>query len=98
MISLRLVTPCAVICQFPSDGKVIVVVNAPALSAPVPGSPVTVLDGLVSQSEIASLAVNPVPPKVMAAPLATGVNPGGAEPPDVTGTVVVVVDPDVPTA
>src|SRR5438874_798712 len=92
MISLALVTPCAVICQLPSDGKVTVVVNAPALSAPVPGSAATAPPfGGVSQREIASPAVKPVPEKVTGDPLGAGVYPDGADAPDVTGTGAPVV-------
>src|SRR4051794_2490405 len=100
MVSLRLVTPWAVICQFPSEGKVTVVENAPVLSAPVPGSVITVPPfGGVSQREIDSPAVKPLLEKVMAAPLATGVNPEGAVP-GATGALVTgaVVVPVVPTA
>ncbi len=85
----------------PALGKVTESVNAPVLSAWMLGSAVTLPSGPVSQVEIASFAVNPVPEKVTGVPIPTCVPVADAPlDGDVTGapgTGAVVVLDAVPT-
>ncbi len=72
-VSLPDVIPCAVTAHWPAVEKVTLVENAPVPSAEMPGRAVTPPPGAVSQREICSLAVKPLPEKVVGEPSATGV-------------------------
>ena len=90
-------TPCAVICQLPTSGKVTVAVNLPLLSAATSLSGVTTVLGAVSHSLIVSPPLKPLPEKVTGAPSATG-GTGENPVPPIVGTTDELVAPVVPTA